>query len=130
MKQPIPALGLARHPPSANIHLQRLMKKSRRPESRITLIPHLDELLPCDTVSHMLVPLLVLLHRLAWGGGTPLFGRVIVTRPDLDLGGQVEEFLARVVEVVCASAWEVATGCAEVCVEEGVTAEDIVWRVC
>ena len=50
-----------------------------------------------------------------------------MARPYLDILGQTEQSFRRCVEVFCAAAWEVAARGADVCVEDGVAAEDVFW---
>lgn len=73
----------------------------------------------------MLVMCFVALHAHPGDGRIAALGGIVVACPDLDLVGEGEEFHAGVVEVVGAAAGEVAAGCADVCVEDGVAAEDV-----
>ena len=132
------------------------MQQPRGAERRVPLGPHENKLVSRDAVLEVAVLLSVLPHsharrgrtrrHLALGSesggrkvvvdsfvsGRCLFGagrcrRVVVSRPDLDVVWQTEQSAARVVQVVGAAAGEVATGGADVCVEDGVAAEDVVF---
>ena len=126
MQQPLPSLRRLRKTACPNIHLQARVQKPRRPELPIALRPQRHELALGDAVVEVLVLGLVLLDRHVGDGVLAPVGRVVVARPDLHLVRQAEQLLGRGPEVLGAAAGEVAAGGADVGVEDGVAAEDVV----
>ena len=52
---------------------------------------------------------------------------VIVTCPDLDIVGQVEQLSRRRVQAFGATAWEVASRTADIRMENGISTEDVTY---
>lgn len=126
MKQTMSGVIRRRKLSAPNIHLQRLMKQSRSGQVRVSLITQSDKLIRGDTVLDVLVLLPVLLNCHEGNRGASILWGVIMARPDLDVAGHREELSSRFVQVTCTAAGEVAAGCANVCMKNGITTEHVV----
>lgn len=93
---------------------------------RIAPLSHGDVLLLGCAVGQMLVAISVLTGGQKGNLLLTRTARVVVARPDLDVIGHGEEFLRGLVELLCTAAWEIAARGANVRVEDGVSAKDVV----
>lgn len=126
MQHPRPLLVGFRQLPRPNIDLEGLMEELGRRQFRIALLTQGHELVLRHTVAQVLVLCAVIADRHV-GHRAPALGRgVVVARPDLDVVRHAEQLAARLEEVSRAAAGEVAACRAQVGVEQGVAAENVV----
>lgn len=127
MQHPRTILIRLRQLPRPDIDLERLMKKLGSWQVRIARLAQGHELILRDAVAQVFVLRAVVADRHV-GHGAPALGRgVVVARPDLDVIWHAEQLAARLEEIPGAAAREIAACRAQVGVEEGVTAEYVVW---
>lgn len=115
-----------RQPSSPDVNLQRLMQQPRRIKHLVTLISHIHKFFLRDVFPNVLVQFLLVTNTHPWNRFSPV-RRIVMTWPDLDLVRQFQKFTAWLEEIFGVATGEVAAGCADVCVEERVAAEHIVW---